>query len=93
MRKNGWVTVVEDGAPGHKEFSTEYQNLNEIVTTQWPAQSSDLNLIENLGLKMETELGETRGWIGDMSILECALNAVWNSIPNERLQNPIEGMP
>jgi len=64
-----------------------------METTRWPAQSPDLNLIENLWLDMENELGETWGRIGDMSTLERALNTVWNSIPNERLIRLIQSMP
>lgn len=89
----GWVTVVEDGAPGHKGFSTRYRNLNQMETTRWPAQSPDLNLIENLWLDMENELGETWGRIGDMRTLETALNAVWNGIPDRRLDELIRTMP
>jgi len=81
----GYATVVEDGAPGHKGFSTRYRDLNQMETTRWPAQSPDLNLIENLWLDMENELGETWGHIGYMSTRERALNTVWNSIPNEWL--------
>src|SRR5437879_6558930 len=89
----GWVTVVEDGAPGHKGFTKHYRNLNQVETTQWPAQSPDLNLIEALWLDLENELGEIWGMIGDIPTLEAALNAVWNAIPDERLEGLIRSMP
>ncbi|KAG0128168.1 hypothetical protein HOY82DRAFT_489608, partial [Tuber indicum] len=83
----------EDGAPSHKGFDNHYRNLNEMETTQWPAQSPDLNLIEALWLDMENELGETWGRIGDIAMLERALDAVWQAIPNERLKGLIRTMP
>ncbi|KAG0130919.1 hypothetical protein HOY82DRAFT_486137, partial [Tuber indicum] len=84
---------VEDGAPGHKGKAIQYWNLNEVETTRWPAQCLDLNLIEQLWLDMENELGETRGRIGDIPTLETALSMVWNSIPVERLERLIRTMP
>ena len=41
---------------------------------------------------MENELGETWGRIGDIATLEAALTAVWNGIPNERLESLIRSM-
>ena len=67
---------MEDRAPGYKDFSTKYCNLNEMETPWWPAPSPDLTLIENLKLDMGNQLGETWGQIGPMSNLECTLNAV-----------------
>ena len=89
----GWVAVIEDGAPGHKGFANRYRTLNGVEAIRWPAQSPDLNLIEALWLDMKNELGETWGRIGDMRTLETALNIVWNSIPNERLEALIRTMP
>ncbi|RPB03731.1 hypothetical protein L873DRAFT_1555713, partial [Choiromyces venosus 120613-1] len=74
-------------------LATRYRKLNQIETTQWPAQSPDLNLIEALWLDMENELGETWGRIGDIETLEKALNIVWNSIPNSQLESLIRTMP
>jgi len=56
-------------------------------------QSSDLNLIEAVWLDMELELGEGWGQIGDIPVLEAALQTVWQGIPGDRLQGLIHSMP
>ena len=89
----GWVKVVEDGAPGHKKYAIQYRDLNGLDSLQWPAQSPYLNLIEALWMDMETELGETWGRVGDIEVLEACLKAAWESIPQERLDSLIRGMP
>jgi len=89
----GWVSVMEDGAPGHKGFATQYRLRNGMESIRWPAQSPDLNPIEALWLDMENELGETWGRIADLGTLEMALNTVWRAIPNERLESLIHSMP
>ncbi|KAG0124098.1 hypothetical protein HOY82DRAFT_494507, partial [Tuber indicum] len=55
--------------------------------------SPDLNLIEQLWLDMENELGETWGRIGDIPTLETRLSTVWNSIPVECLERLIRTIP
>ena len=89
----GWVKVVEDGAPGHKKHAIQYRDLNGLDSLQWSAQSPDLNLIEALWLDLETELGEAWGRVGGIEVLEAGLQAVWESIPQERLESLIRSMP
>jgi len=89
----GWAAVVEDRASGYQGHSKQYRALNGMESIRWPAQSPDLNPIENLWLDMENELGETWGRIVDMTTLEIALNTVWQAIPNERLERLIQIMP
>ncbi|RPB04312.1 hypothetical protein L873DRAFT_1667370, partial [Choiromyces venosus 120613-1] len=59
----------------------------------WPAQSPDLNLIVALWLDMESELGETWERIGNIPVLESALNIVWQGIPCEQLMSLVHSMP
>ena len=62
-------------------------------TIPWPAQYSDLNLIEALWMDLETELGETWGRIEDINTLEDCLSTVWRLIPETRLEGLIASMP
>lgn len=90
----GWTQVVEDGAPGHKRFAAACRERNEMEILPWPPQSPDLNLIEALWGDMETELGETFGWVKDLNTLQTVLHAVWNSVEGaERLDGLIRSMP
>ena len=52
----------------------------------WLAQSPDLNLIDALWMDMETELGETWGWVGNIETLQDVqvLRVVWENILKER---------
>ena len=38
-------------------------------------------------------VGETWGRVGDIEVLEACLKAAWESIPQERLDSLIRGMP
>ncbi|RPA91301.1 hypothetical protein L873DRAFT_1714619, partial [Choiromyces venosus 120613-1] len=59
----------------------------------WPPQSLDLNLIEALWGDMETELGETFGWIKDIEVIIRVVKAIWDSIEISRLDGLIRSMP
>ena len=47
----------DDNAPVHKARSTvEYKLRNKIKSLSWPAQSSDINIIENIWLWLKNAL-------------------------------------
>ena len=66
--KNLWPVVVwyfegkeylfmDDSAPVHRAHTVEnYKDQNEVTSMEWPAQSPDLNIIENIWLYMKREL-------------------------------------
>ena len=86
----GWTVVVEDGVPGHEGYSKKYRELNGMDVIPWPAQSPDLNLIEALLGDMRVELGQIWGRVSDPG---AAVEAVWDSIIDERLEELIRSMP
>ena len=48
---------MDDNAPAHRAHTVHnYKEQNEVTLMKWPAQSQDLNIIENIGLYMKREL-------------------------------------
>jgi len=47
------IVFMHDGAPCHRSAST-LDSRNVCLLSDWPAQSPDLNIIENTQVKMNT---------------------------------------
>ena len=68
LDKNLWPVVVwyfegkeyllmDDNAPVHRAHTVyNYKDQNEVTSMEWPAQSPDLNITENIWLYMKREL-------------------------------------
>ena len=49
--------VMDDNAPVHGAHTVKnYKDQNEVTSIEWPAQSPDLNIIENIWLYMKRAL-------------------------------------
>ncbi|MBW0488240.1 hypothetical protein O181_027955 [Austropuccinia psidii MF-1] len=87
------LTLMEDGTPIHTaQVSNDWRQFNNIHKLQWPANSPDLNPIENLWFKMRymvTNLFNPK----TMEELKAAVNAAWGGIPFEHLYNILVSMP
>ena len=60
---------------------------------EWPAQSPDLNIIENVWRKMKIELQKRVHKITTVALLEEAIRDIWTEIAVEFLQNLYESIP
>ncbi|MBW0540645.1 hypothetical protein O181_080360 [Austropuccinia psidii MF-1] len=85
--------VMEDGAPIHTaQVSKAWWQQHGIRELRWPANSTDLNLIENIWFKIKYSIihffqPKT------MEELVVAIHAVWETIPIELLVRLVTSMP
>ena len=71
----------------------EYFEQNQMHGMEWPAQSLDLNIIENVWRKMKIELQKRVHNITTVASLEEAIRDIWMEIAVEFLQNLYESIP
>lgn len=82
----------QDNAPAHKAKKTsKFFEDNGIQVLDWPANSPDLNPIENLWALMKHEL--SCKIIKSKSELIGNLYQIWNEIPQETVTSLINSMP
>uniref|UniRef100_A0A915DWJ3 Tc1-like transposase DDE domain-containing protein n=1 Tax=Ditylenchus dipsaci TaxID=166011 RepID=A0A915DWJ3_9BILA len=81
----------QDNDPKHKaKIITKWLQDNSVDVMQWPAQSPDLNPIENLWYEAERRMGGHKHKKSDE--LFKAVKKAWESIPKERLEKLVESM-
>ena len=71
----------DDNAPVHRARLTKtFMDENEIKTMEWPAQSPDLNIIENVWLKMKIELQKISETVDSMDQHYDQIFQIWTNI-------------
>ena len=93
LRLNSY-TFQDDNAPAHSARLTEsWKEKNLHQTLPWPAQSPDLNPIENLWDVLERKVRMRNPKPKNKSELFVALEEEWYQLESERLLKLIESMP
>ena len=92
LDKNLWSVIVwyfegkeylfmDDNGPVHRADTVEnYKDQNEVTSMEWPAQSPDLNIIENIWLYMTRELQKSVVNIATKNDLPREIESVWRNI-------------
>jgi hypothetical protein len=88
----GWFQ--EDNARPHKaKVTIAFREENALRTLPWPAQSPDLNPIENLWAEIKRRLHNLKQKPSNIDELEKCVEKVWRAIPNETIENLVDSMP
>ena len=72
---------MDDNVPVHRAHTVKnYKDHNEVTSMEWPAQSPDLNIIENIRLYMNRELQKSAVDIATKNDLLHEIQSVWCKI-------------
>lgn len=82
----------QDNAPCHKsKMITKFLNDIGLETLNWPPQSPDLNVIENVWAYIKGKRNSSLSRRRDETIFE--VKTLWEEIPQEMLQKLVESVP
>ena len=88
---HNWV-YQHDNDPKHTALTVKNWLINNSITVlKWPAQSPDLNPIENLWIEVERRLGGRKFQKPDE--LFRAVQYEWEALPKQLLETLVESMP
>jgi transposase len=91
-RENG--VFQEDNAPPHRsKIATTTREESGLQFLPWPAQSPDLNPIENLWSEVKNLVYSRPKKPKNLAEMERAVKAAWKAIPIERIQTLVDSMP
>lgn len=92
---SSWKYVFQDdNAPVHRSrLLSAYMEENNINTTSWPAQSPDINIIENIWLKLKRHLQSTRNTIESKDQLIAEVTRFWQNLSVEYVRQLYDTIP
>lgn len=105
LDNNLWPVVVrhfpnenyifqDDNAPVHRAgIVANYKLRNNIHSMLWPAQSPDLNIIENVWYRLKRELKAYEERVNSKEHLEQAIRTVWSKTPVNYIRNLYSSIP
>ena len=105
LDKNLWPVIVwyfdnddylfvDDNAPVHTaHIVSDYKEINGLNSLEWPAQSPDLNIIENIWLHIKRELQTSKANIVNKNDLFAEIQRVWERIELEHIRELYISIP
>ena len=94
IRERGYMLWMDDGAGYHTSKSTTKWRLQAgLIRMDWPAQSPDLNPIENLWRIIKLRVSGRRHRIHSVDEMKRAIQEEWEKLTEEDFRKCIESMP
>lgn len=86
--------LMEDNTPIHMaRASQRWREEHDIVKMSWPANSPDLNPIENVWHNMKHHISCSRNRLKHAKDFPLALQQLWDGVSSDGLMVFVEGMP
>ena len=94
-RRRRLATILQnDNAPIHRENVVKvWKERNELKCLEWPAQSPDLNPIENLWMILKRRISARDPLAKTVKELKAVVQEEWKTIPVDDVKNLVKSMP
>jgi transposase len=89
---DGWFQH-DNATPHTSKVAKEFLAKSGMQVLDWPAQSPDINPIENLWAIVKQSIRQQKKQPTNLAQLERCVKAVWKTIPKETIRNLIDSMP
>ena len=87
-------TFQEDTVPCHVYLrSNQWKQDNNVYTLPWPAQSADINIIENVWKVFKHRVQRRTNEIRNAGDFERAVRDIWSGLPLHYIQNLYYSLP
>jgi len=93
FRNGNGIFQEDNGAPHRSKVAMAARTDAEIVVLDWPAQSPDINLIENIWAEMKMMVRRRTPSPSSIKVLEKYVKDAWNDIPPEYYKKLVDSMP
>jgi transposase len=94
MFPNGDGLFQEDNATPHRsKIATAFRAEKDLHILSWPAQSPDLNPIENLWAEVKKNIYKRKKKPSNLAELEKFVQKEWKAIPKCLIENLVDSMP
>ena len=94
MFPNGDGLFQEDNATPHRsKIAAAFRAEKDLHTLSWPAQSPDLNPIENLWAEVKKGIYKQKKKPSNLTELEKCVKKEWKAIPKRLIENLVDSMP
>jgi len=91
-RRDGWFQH-DNATPHTSKVAKAFLEKSGMQVLDWPAQSPDINPIENLWAIVKQSIRQQKKQPTNLAQLKRRVKAAWKAIPKETITNLVDSMP
>ena len=93
LRNQRGIQLLHDPAPAHlARATTAYLNANNVNVVEFPPNSPDLNIIENISAELNRRVRRTEAIPTTLNQLKAKVLYEWNNLPQNYIQRYVTSM-